>query len=371
MVNLVWVKRPIKRLLALFLVLCLGIGIMAPIAVAKEPAQPEISLQQAIDKALATNEGIKKADKEVDRTSELRDYSADQLDYAPTGPATTSAAASPWLSLISADLSWQTSKRSLTTQEDSVIISVCNKYWTILKDQEKVKVAELGVKTALMQMQNAQAGKRVGTLDDVSLLGVETQYKAALTTLSTAQNDLDTAYNSFNNLIGLWSIDRPVLTDSVQYKPIEVANLDNEVARVLETSPTIWSKEDTVAMQKNQKSISIYSSAYQPYKAREITVEQAELDLASAKKTAEQTTRSTYYAIITMEDNYAKTQESLKVAEEDLRIAKVKFDVGMATSTDVITAEKAVADLRSSLVDMACAHEYTKLTFEKPWVTAS
>lgn len=110
-----------------------------------------------------------------------------------------------------------------------------------------------------------------------------------------------------------------------------------------------------------------YTGEYKPYLARKIEVEQAELDAASTKKLFDQITRSLYYGAKSLEEAYAGAQEGLTVAEENLRVAKAKQKVGMATVADVAAAEKAVAEARSALLQLACQHAYMKLAFAKPW----
>ena len=58
-------------------------------------------------------------------------------------------------------------------------------------------------------------------------------YAAAQTSLTTAQANLDTAYQKFNQLVGLAPDDRPVLTDQPSFAPLVIGSLDAEVSRVL------------------------------------------------------------------------------------------------------------------------------------------
>jgi len=56
----------------------------------------------------------------------------------------------------------------------------------------------------------------------------------------------------------------------------------------------------------------------------------------------------------------------VRVAEESLRVAQVKFDLGMATSGEV-AAEAEVQAARQGLFALACEHAYLKLAAEMPW----
>jgi hypothetical protein len=158
-----------------------------------------------------------------------------------------------------------------------------------------------------------------------------------------------------------------VLTDTVEFTPLDIKDLDREVRKVMDSAPTVWLAEERVTMQKYLEDMMFYTGEYRPYQARKIEVEQAELDAASTKKLFDQITRSLYYGAKSLEEAYAGAQEGVNVAEENLRVAQVKQKVGMATATDVAAAEKAVAEARSALFQLACQHAYMKLAFAKPW----
>lgn len=370
-------KRTLVWLLALLLIPCLLSGATVPVAWAKEPATPEISLNKAISLALEQSESVKKAEKDIDRTKALKDDASDNLDYTPTGPVGDALEQVSWNSLLTADLNWQFSKESLTASQDGLALGTCNKYWGVLKAQEALKAAEAAQKSAALQLQKAQASFRAGLLAQSDLLAAQAGSEGARAQLAKARNDLHTAYVAFNQQVGLWPEDRPVLTDAVSFEPLKIDDLDHEVAVVLETAPSVWLADQVVNLKKYQQDIMLYASTltggttYKPYEAREIEVEQAGLDAASARKAMEYLTRSLYYGVESLEQSYAGAQESLKAADENLRVAKIKFDLGLVTASDVAAAEKSEADAQSTLASVACQHALLKLGFQKPWAYLS
>ena len=68
-----------------------------------------------------------------------------------------------------------------------------------------------------------------------------------------------------------------------------------------------------------------------------------------------------------MEEQYNGYLGSEKVAEESLRVTKIKYEVGMATQADVIDAEMSLAQAREDLIDLTCEHEIQVMYFCKPW----
>ena len=358
------------RYLLITLVLIMIFGTIASATAEVEPVTPAISIDQAISMALTNSDALKKASNTITLNQNTRDTNATNLSFAPTEPAYTAAVEAPYYTLLTSDLTLQMSKKSLTSAQDGVALTTCNEYWSILKYQEKVKLAELGLKIAYQQMLNGQVSNRVGMLDESGLLALETAYKNAQATLTASQNDLDKAFITFNQAVGLEPADRPTLTDTVEYSPIKVDNLDSEVAKILANSPTVWLAEQSVKMQNLVKDMAFYSGSYQNYESREIQVQQVQLSESTTRKSVEQATRTAYYSLKTMEDSYVTALEKIEIAENNLRIIKIKYELGMTTSADVTSYEKALADAQNSAFELKINHEYSKIAFEKPWAAS-
>jgi outer membrane protein TolC len=356
-------------LLFFFCLFCIG---SRPV-LASENANQILSLEQAVSRAVKNSETVKRAAKEVERTEEIRNYRYKKLQGLSTAPAFTAAAEVPRSQLLSSDLEWRMSKKSLTAEEDRVVLDTCNKYWNVLKAEKELERAEVALNSALKQLQVAQAGERVGIslVPAMSpgqlLLSCEAQYKAAQASLAAAENDLGTAYMALNQMIRLPVDESPVLSDELIYEKLEVDNLDFEVARVLENHPQVWNAEEAVTLQEYLKNMMFYTGEYQPYEARQIPVEQAQLDAANLKKLCKEATRSSYYAVKNLEESYEALQESLKASEEDLRVKSLMFELGMVTAAEVAAEEQKVARARSDAFAILCQHAYAKLAFQKPW----
>ena len=345
--------------------------LVPPFAWAREPATPELTLNQAIAMALAHSESVKKAEKEIDRTYEWREERADQLDYTPIRFPSDPLVEIAWANLLAADLTWRMSKKSLTAEQDEVALDACKKYWDVLKAQEKVRAAEEGLKKADWELRRARANFQVGMIPQAALVAAEAGLAQAKAALKAAKNDLDNAYASFNRLVGLWPQDRPVLVDGVNFNPLQVSDVETEVGRIVDESPTVWLANEKVTLQKYYEDMMFYTGEYRPYQVRKIEVEQAELDAAAARKMMEEITRSLYYNAKSLEESYQALQEGVKTAEENLRVTKVKYDVGMATRAEVAAAEAALAEAKQKALETACQHAFIKLAFEKPWAYIS
>lgn len=374
------INSKVKKRVARFLFIIFLLGSLLTVGIrpvtAEEAANPEITLDEAISSAVANSEVVQKAAKEVDRTEEIRNYQYDVLQGLSTEPAFTAAVEVPRSQLLTSDLTWRITKKSLTAAEDKVALDTCNKYWAILKNQKKVEAAEATLNAALKQLQVARAGERVGIsmLASMSptqyLIASESQYTGAQAALEAAKNDLASAYSAFNQNVGFAANDRPVLKDELIYTPLNVDNIDYEVAKVLENHPLVWQANEAVTLQEYLKNMMFYTGEYQPYEARQITVEQAQLDVVALKKLYEQVTRSTYYSAKNLEEGYNAMQQGIKSSEENLRVKKLMYEVGMSTAAEVAAEEQKIATARSDAFERLSQQAYMKLAFQKPWAVS-
>jgi outer membrane protein TolC len=341
-------------------------------AAEREPATPEFTMQQAVEKAMFLNKGLKSSQYDADRSEEVRDYVSDKVEYNATGPAPNSKAESLVISDVQAGINASMAKKNLMVQQDSVVMSVYSAYDTILQAQEKVKVAELTLKQKDWLKRMALVGQKVGTVDIMAVVQATTNYESAKSSLEAAKKALDDDYQKFNQLVGLWPDDRPVLVTIPEITPLEVANLDYEVAKALDISPTVWSAQRKIDLAKLTKQLYDFTdSNSEPYKVKQIDVEKAEVAATDTKDSVSKLVRTLYYSTKQLEEQYAGSQESLRLAEESQRVAKVKFEVGMATNTELLEAELGLAQAKQSLLNISCQHEIQVMAFKKPWAYSS
>jgi len=365
------IPKKLSQIFSTLLCVSLFAGVMMPLpaaAIEPEPVRPEISLNDAISRALSNSKEVLKAQKEIERTEALKEQADAQLDYIPTYAPGTALVEVPWANMMAADLTWQMSRKSADATVDATALSTCKKYWDVIRALEKVEVARLGVKSANQQRAIAMLSQSVGIISPINSEQVNLKLIEAEANLANAENELENAYAVFNQAIGLNPWDRPILTDDeIVFTPLEIENLQTEISRVKATSPSLWLAQEKVTMQKYLKDMMFYTGEYSPYKARKIELEQAELDAMSAEQMYETIVRSLYYTILSLEESAQIAGEAVKLAEESLRLAKLRYDLGMAIRADVTAAEQELAQARSNYNELVVQHTYMKLAFEKPW----
>lgn len=354
-----------KRLLGIIFMTILMLGIWTGPTFANDEQQAEsieLTLNDAIFRALTHSKEVKKANLDIERAKEAREDAKDIVDFIPTGvgpyvPEVREA----YTNLLIKDLEWQMSKRSLTAAEDAVALNTCQKYWAVQQAQRYLKAKELAFEQARADLRKAKASFEVGLINEEALLGAQTLFKKAKGELEAARNELAKAYAEFNDLVGLKSDECPVLTEEATFSPLEVTDLQSAVQRTIEQNPQVWQAEHLIMIKDKVRYLQ------DNWSIADIDMKKAELDVGSLKDNLRLLGRTLYYAARSAEESYSALVTGVELARESLRVTKLKYEVGMATEADVIKAEKELAEKEKSLYDVITQHAYLKLAFQKPW----
>ncbi|WP_238446453.1 TolC family protein [Desulforamulus ruminis] len=323
----------------------------------------------AIDRAMQQDISLRNAEYDVERGQEVRDYVADKLEYIPSGPVASSDVENLMLNQTQTEINYNMSRKNYEAKKDSVEMSVIEAYNEVIQAQEKAKVAEVKLNNADWQRRVALTSKVVGTLDNLNYKQAEANYIAAKTTLESSVKALEDAYQKFNQLMGFSPDARPVLLDMPELKPVEVASLDSEVSRILDSSPSVWLAEQNVYLAKLTKRLYDFTDSHrtEPYEAKEIDLKKAELSTADIKDMTGKTVRTFYYSLKQLEEQYAGAKESVTVAEEALKVAKVKYEIGMLTKSDLLKAETDLLEAQQNVLAISGQHQILAYAFKKPW----
>ncbi|WP_406677224.1 TolC family protein [Moorella sp. ACPs] len=334
-----------------------------------------ISLEKAVSMAVQNDKGLKSALQEIERTRSLRESAQENVNFTPVeggygGPYGPQIEAS-WLQLLGADLNYRMSQRTYQANLDALALKVCKAYWDVQVAQQKVAVQEKAKQQALLNLQNTRAAVQAGTAASSSLAVAENLWRQAEDGLTAARHSLDNAYTVFNNLVGLDANARPILNEQPSYSPLQVANLEYEVQRVLEHDPNVWKAQQNIDVKRWSAEMMYSSGSYTPYDARQAELKQAEYNLENVKESMAKATRSLYYQVKSVEENYGAAVAALEAAREKLRVEQAKAAAGMNTKAEVVAAELDVAKAQATVDELVRNHAYLKLAFEKPWAMSS
>lgn len=263
-----------------------------------------------------------------------------------------------------------------------------NYYYNVLRCRNQIEVDEDNVKTLTEHLNNVNAQFKAGTVAKADVLASEVRLANAQQSLVTAQNDYDVAVATLSSYLLLPADTIIRAQDQLTYQPYNVP-LANCTAFALENRPDIAAADFEV--KQAESGVRSAKSGYRPSVNASATkgltgkspfnddlsdswtagitanwnvfdngvtsaqVESAKASLAAAEEAAaevrEQVQLEVQSAFLTLhaaEKNIQTTQLAIASAEEDFKIAQVRYAAGVGTNLDVMDASDKLTQAKNN-----------------------
>lgn len=278
-------------------------------------------------------------------------------------------------------------------------------YYQVLQFRNMIDVHQESVKTLTEHLQNVRAQYRVGTVAKSDVLRSEVELANAEQSLVTAGSNYDIAVATLNNYIGLPADTILEPQDQLAYTKYELS-LDGCTAYALENRPDGAAADYVVKQAETAKSAA--KAGYRPtvsaVAAKSMTgehgfgvdhgagwqaglsanwnifdngvtnaqVHEAETSLYKAQEQAASTkeeiqleVRSAYLNLLSAEKNIQTTKLAVSKAEEDYKIASVRYSAGVDTNLAVMDAEQSLTSARVNYYQALYEYNTSKAALDK------
>lgn len=360
-----------KKRIAALLVMLLFTAIIAPAALAQDTdsqtGERQLTLQQAYDIAAKNSRSLKQAQLAVDRALEVKEFRLDNVTYTPSGPTPPEAAAA-FTTAAMADMGYQMAVRSKTVGEDSLHLSVMDKYNKLLTAQENLDYSKKSLTNAQLQHKINNLSLALGMTSSIEYSIGDSAFETNKVGLQNAETALEKAYTDFNNLLGINVNERPILLDQPTFEPLAIDDLESTISRTLNQDPTIWLTEQKVDLAAMELDLYSYlNPARDPIEAERIDVETEKLSAMDTRNQMQYMLRTLFNSLQQLEEAYLMKEQAVKIADQTLTLKKLMYDVGMVSEMDMSKAELEAYKAHLDLDQTAYQYTYLKTAFEKPW----
>ena len=294
-----------------------------------------------------------------------------------------------------ADLGMNASELGLELAKQKVKAGTMAAYYKALQAKNQIKVAEDSVNTLTEHLKNVNAQFTVGTVAKSDVLGTQVQLANAEQNLINANNSYDVAIASLNNIMGVPTGMELNLTDSLGYVAYEIpleecteyamlnrpdvliadykvaiAKADVEQAKagyrpsVSLAATKNWqgenpfgSDEDDQRYAQNNNwtagvvlSWDIWDNQVTEAKVRQnkAAVMKAEAVAADTRQTGDLEVRTAYLNLKAAEKSINTTKVAVEKAQEDYKIAQVRYSAGVGTNLDVMDAQEKLTQAQTN-----------------------
>lgn len=263
-----------------------------------------------------------------------------------------------------------------------------NYYYDVLRCRNQIEVDEDNVRTLQEHLNNVNAQFKAGTVAKADVLSSQVRLANAQQSLVTAQNDYDVAVATLSNYLLLPADTIIRAQDQLTYQPYSLS-LQNCTAFALENRPDVAAAD--YAVKQAESNVRSAKSGYRPTVNATATksltgkhpfsdsysdswsagitanwnifdngvtsarIHSAQAALASAEENAAEIreqvqleVQSAYLTLHAAEKNISTTQIAISSAEEDFKIAQVRYAAGVGTNLDVMDASDKLTQAKNN-----------------------
>lgn len=283
---------------------------------------------------------------------------------------------------------------------------VTNGYFTLLQADNAKMLSQESVDRMTDHLKNVQAQYDVGVVAKVDLLRSQVELANAKQTYVKAANARDLAEAALNRIVGLPMATSLKLDNIMVYKPYE-ESLENCLLYAEDHRPELAQAKYNVDAQKG--ALQVARSGHMPKVGLEASqsfydankswhgsgeknnwavgvgvtmnifdsgvtlskIHGAEADLHSAEETYRDTkdavaldVRNNYLSLREAEKRIETTETAVEQAEEDYRIAQLRYQAGVGTNTDVIDASVALTNAKNNYLQALYDYNTSKTNLQ-------
>lgn len=288
--------------------------------------------------------------------------------------------------------------------KQQIRLDATSAYYNVLQASNMVKLNQESVDRLNAHLKNVQAQYQVGTVAKTDVLRSEVEVANAEQNLIKAQNSDDLAIASLNNVVGMPLDTQIRVKDQLKYEQVsltlegaikqamvnrpDLAQAELSVAAAAEGvngakagyRPTIglsasegWSDTSFPGTDNNTWSVgvsanwNIFDSGLTNSKVKQshANLEKARQQEQQVKDSVQLEVRQAYLNLKEAEKRIATSQVAVNKAEEDYKIAQVRYTSGVGTNLDVIDSQVALTQAKTNYVQSLYDYNTSRAKLEK------
>jgi outer membrane protein TolC len=296
---------------------------------------------------------------------------------------------------------------TLENTKQTIKLSATSAYYKILQCRNLIQVDQDAVDTLQAHLNNVNAQYQVGTVAKSDVLRSQVELANAQQSLVSAQNDYDIAVSTLNNIIGLPTDTVINIRDELKYTKYKLT-LDECTSYALTHRPDGISADQAVS--EAEASMKAAKAGYRPQvqavaaktiagehafgddhvgsdtwsigisgswdifdnNVTEAQVQQKKAVLRKAQQTSLQLqetirldVRTAYLNLLAAEKNIQTTKVAVDEAQEDYKIAQVRYSAGVGTNLDVMDAEEKLTSTQTTYITALYDYNTSKASLDK------
>lgn len=330
-----------------------------------------LTLSQAIEKALENNPEIKKS--KLDLKKAEVDYREGNYDIRANKNQLydEKETSIKYLSMVTAldfanKFSFENAKRRDEIIQNNIKSEVEELYFNLVQAEKVIDISKLNVDLTKKLVKISQAKLDLGLGVKQEVLNSELNQARTKGSYEQSVKNLENAKMLFNTKLGLETLQEIELVDRLEYKEFSVGELEEAIDQALKNRNEIKQLEFKYELEKLNMQIvkGQYPSITFMYRQQEVELEKAKKTLEDVKNSIEMEIRSSFKEIEQKKTEVDSASRTFELSEEGLRVAKLRYELGMGTSLEVDDAQIALNQAKLGLSNAILKYNLDALKFK-------
>lgn len=291
--------------------------------------KPTLSLAEALDIAYKCNPGLRKAELELDRAEILRDQAATAVTFLETGDMIVAPGGRMIVSSYEqANVNYKTKKKVADTEQLKMEKDVVSAYAATVKNYNLAQLTRLMLKDFEEQNQVNMVATVHGVISNLDLRSSKRALQQLQESLKASEYAYEMSLANLRNLLNQNESWKPVLTSRPVLGGYERHELWLELSRASDESILQLQAKTMLEMEQIKKYWTVGGGLDDQY-LDQINLNLRELDYEQARRDTRGTIEQLYQAIDILQQQIVITENTLEQKEEDVQMARLRFDIGM------------------------------------------
>ncbi|MDI6706971.1 MAG: TolC family protein [Bacillota bacterium] len=358
-----------KSVLALVSLMVVSAMFMTGAAADQGEDVRSFTLQQAVDYALENSSAIKLADTAVDKANvSLREAKSaySKMEDANSGVSLEVFKVEKGYYKKAAEMGLTLAEKGREQAAEGVKMGVQSAYFDLLFAREKVEIQKSVLDSARRDMDVANRKYELGMVSQMDVLSYEASLETAKLNYAAALRDEEYKRMSFNRTLGLPLKTEVALTDALSHQQPPEVDIEEKVALALENRYEIIAAKGQSDLDKMnfELTASWYPDNTYVHQQAKYQAESSAYKLVSAQQDVELSVRKAYMDMMSAYDSIAVLGKNVETLQKAYDIAKLRYDVGMATNQDVINALNSLNDVKLQQLKAIHGYNLARIQFE-------
>lgn len=328
-----------------------------------------LSLEEAVNYALENSQAIKLAQlavEEAEVSYKEADSAYDKIKNIPSADSLETYKLKEGYYRDLAKMGLTLAEKAEEQAREAVKFSVESAYFDLLFARDKVELQKDILEAAQKDMDIVNKKYELGMVAQIDVLSTQANLESARYNYNQAVRDAEYKLMSFNKTLGLPLKTEVELTDELTYSPPPEVDLEEKVAQALENRYEVIAAGEQYRVDK--MNFDLTSVWYTPntyvYKHAKYQMESSHQSLLSTQQEVELSVRKAYMDMIGAYEGIRVMDKNVERLEKAYNLTRLRYDVGMATSYDVINALNALNQVRLQRLQAIHAYNLARKQFE-------